>query len=85
MTDKVEGEPATSKDRAEKFAAWHGGRWDPGDEWRLAEEFDEVRRLALEEAADSVESALTSGLLTPGNVKQAARAIRSLMEPKETP
>ncbi len=47
---------------------------------RFARERSSARREALEEAALAVEGDLTSGLLTPGNVKQSARAIRSLKE-----
>lgn len=39
----------------------------------------EVRKAALEEAATAVEQDLCTGLMTPGNVKQAAKAIRALI------
>jgi hypothetical protein len=40
----------TDEERAVRFAEWHGGRWDPGDEDRLAAEFAAVRKEALERA-----------------------------------
>jgi hypothetical protein len=44
----------------------------------IAEALVKARAEAIEEAAESVRSALTTGLLTPANVAQAVRAIRAL-------
>lgn len=47
----------TAEERAQAFANWHGGRWDAGDEARLAGEFEAHAK----EAMGEVEEILKSG------------------------